>query len=427
MLQKENYSASYNLKQTDVEKKNSFFILCLFALSPFLSLLLSIRNYRASWAKNGVWLFVAFYGYTMVISSEGIDANFYRDDFLRMAQSDISLDNFSNLLYSGEQSYVDIVQPLITFIVSYFTSDYRILFLVFGTLFGYFYSRNIWYLIDNSGAGFRKEVIPFVVTFALIVGFWQINGFRMWTAAHIFFFGAIRYLYEDKKQGFFIAAFSVLVHFSFVLPTAILLIHTIFKNRVHFYFWIFFGTFFISEISLTVVNELLTSIVPDILLNRVEGYTNEEYAESISQSIQQNSWHAIFYERALRWVIISFISVIYFRSLYLVKSRKSLFSLFNFTLLFLAIGNLLSLVPSGGRFNIIANLFAMTIIVLSLQKVQKGHVILRLVPFAVPALFLYCVVALRLGFDTIGVTTILGNPFVAIFTDVDIALIQFIK
>jgi hypothetical protein len=388
---------------------------------------LSIRNYHAPWSKNVVWLFVVFYGYTMVISSEGMDANFYRDDFLRMAQSDISLDDFSNMLYGGEENYVDIMQPLISFTVSRFTSDHKILFLVFGIIFGYFYSKNIWYLIENTSAGFRKEIIPFIITFALVVGFWQINGFRMWTAAHIFFFGAIRYLYEDKKQGFFIAAFSILVHFSFVLPTALLLIHSIFKNRVHLYFWLFIGTFFISEINLTVVNELLTNIMPDILLNRVQGYTNEDYAEKINQSLQQNSWHAIFYERALRWVIISFISIIYFRSLVLIKSNSSFFSLFNFTLLFLAIGNLLSLVPSGGRFNIIANMFAVTVIVFCLQKVQKGHVMLKLVPFTIPALFLYSVVALRLGFDTIGVTTILGNPLLAIFTDVDTAIIEFIK
>lgn len=427
MQQEENYSFSFNRRSSDLEKKNTFYILCLFAISPVLSLLVGIRNYKASWSKNAVWLFVAFYGYTMVISNEGMDASFYRDDFLRMAKLELGIVNLNHLLYNEEKSYVDIVQPFISFIVSRFTSDHRILFLVFGIVFGYFYSRNIWYILGKAGPGIKKENFPFIITFALIVGFWQINGFRMWTAAHIFFFGAIRFLEEGKKRNFLIAGFSMLVHFSFVLPIAILSIHTLFKYRVHLYFWLFFATFFISEINLTLVNNLLTNIVPDILINRVQGYTNEEYAENITQSLQQNSWHAIFYGKALRWVIISFISIIYFRSLRLLKNDSHLFSLYCFTLLFLAVANLLSLVPSGGRFNIIASMFAVTAIIFCIQKAPKENFILRLVPLGIPALILYCIVALRTGFDTIGVTTILGNPLIAIFTVVEIALIEFIK
>jgi hypothetical protein len=427
MRQEGKHFSSFNLKTSGLGRKNAVYILGLFVLSPFLSLLVAIKNYKVSWAKNVVWLFVAFYGYTMVISNEGMDASFYRDDFLRISQLDITIDNFNRLLNTEEESYVDIMQPLISFTISRFTSDHRILFLVFGIVFGYFYSRNIWYLIENTGAGFRKEIIPFIITFAVIVGFWQINGFRMWTAAHIFFFGAIRYLYEGKKQGFLVAALSILVHFSFVLPTVLLVIHLIFKNRVHLFFWLFVATFFISEINLTIVNELLSSFVPDMLLSRVKGYTNEEYAESINQSLQQNSWHAILYGKALRWVIVCFISFIYFRTLRFIKSDNALFTLYSFTLLFMAIANLLSLVPSGGRFSIVASMFAVTVIVLSLCKVPEGNVLKRLVPLGIPALILYCTVALRKGFDTIGITTILGNPLVAIYADIEIALIEFIK
>ena len=409
-----------------LKKKNKVFVFILFLISPLLSLAIALKNYRSSWAKNVVWLFVTFYGYTLVISNEGMDANSYRDKFLHMAQAEVTLDGFIDILYDGESTYLDIVQPLLSFIVSRFTYDHRILFLTFAAVFGYFYSRNIWYLIEKAGPKLKKEAIPILITFAFIVGFWQINGFRMWTAAHIFFCGAISYIYEKQKRGLFLCFLSVFVHFSFVLPILIILFYSVARNRPHLYFWAFIATFFLREINLSAVGAILETVVPDALQGKVAGYTNEDYA-SKSGNRENWSWHARYYGKALRWVVIIFVSTIYFKGLKYLKTHESLYSLYCFSLLFLAIGSVVAMVPSGGRFVTIATLFAVASIFLYIQYAPRDEFTKRFIPLSIPALILYCVVALRLGFNTIGIMTVFGNPVVALFWDVEIALIEFIK
>jgi hypothetical protein len=413
--------------QYTLQSRNRIYIILIYILSPLLALLVAIKNYKSTWAKNIVWLFVAFYGYTMVISNEGIDANGYRDSFLQMAQSELTFEDFISQLYNENSSYVDIAQPLISYVVSIFTTNFKVLFLVYGLIFGFFYSRNIWYIIEKAGPKIRKETILFIFVFAFIIGFWQINGFRMWTAAHIFFYGAVQYIFDKKKKGFLIAALSIFVHFSFTLPVLLLILYTLVRNRTHLYFFTFIATFFISEINYGFVSEILANIIPDIFLGKVSGYTNEEYASQLKMTIQNTSWHAKYYSIALKWVIVTFLCIMYFRGLNYLKSYKALHALYSFTLLFLAVSNILSLMPSGGRFTTVANLFAITTIFIFLQNIRSGPLFNNVLKISIVPLLFYCVVALRLGFDTIGTVTLLGNPIISLFIDTDIALIDVIK
>ena len=64
----------------------------------------------------------------------------------------------------------------------------------------------------------KKSAVIYFAVFVIVLGFWKISGFRMWTAAHIFFFGASQYFLDNKKSGILIAAVSVLFHFSYMFP-----------------------------------------------------------------------------------------------------------------------------------------------------------------------------------------------------------------
>lgn len=413
--------------RTRTNHKNKVYVYLVYLVSPMLALIISIKNHKAPWAKNILWLFVAFYGYTMVISDEAMDASRYRDWFLQMAQSDLTFTMFIESLYSEDSQHVDVVQPFISFIISKLTSRHEVLFLTFALIFGYFYSRNIWYLLNYSGTHIKRENLLLIITFAFIIGFWQINGFRMWTAAHVFFYGAIQYLLEKKEKGFIIAIFSILIHFSFILPTILLLLFSLNKNRIQVYFWLFILSFLISEINLSQVREFSENITPSFLMDRVNSYTNETYVENKLKRAENLNWYIILYGKALKWTIFSFIIIIKYTGTNFIKSNKPLANLFGFVLLFLAVANITSLVPSGGRFMTVASLFAVAFIYMYTQKTSPEKIISKLYFFATPALLLYCVVVLRISFDTIGLVTILGSPITLLFSDFNIALIEIIK
>ena len=64
-----------------IKSSNSLYILLLFLFSPIIAVFISVINYKATWAKNIVWLFCSYYGYTFVIGNKGSDVNRYKSIF----------------------------------------------------------------------------------------------------------------------------------------------------------------------------------------------------------------------------------------------------------------------------------------------------------------------------------------------------------
>jgi hypothetical protein len=89
--------------------------------------------------------------------------------------------------------------------------------------------------------------------------------------------------------------------------------------------------------------------------------------------------------------------------------------------------NISRLVPSGGRFITASNLFALAIIILYIQHGPKETLLSKIIPISIPILLLYCVIQVRISFDTMGVFTVLGNPVSVLFFNKDIAIINLIK
>ena len=414
--------------KTNPERKYS---LILFLIWPFFSIIYAIRNYRAIWAKDLVWFFVIFFGFTLTIiladSDEQSDGSRYRDKFVAMAGQQVNFDNISVLFYDEDSQVLDVIETIVIFTVSRFTDNYHVLFAVFGLIFGYFYSRNIWYLIDRIGKRIATENIPIILTFAFVVGFWEINGFRFWTATHIFLFGALPYLFEGKKSHLWFAVVAVFMHFSFILPLLILGFHIIAGKKTPFYFVLFVLTFFVKELNLTQLGELLTANLPEIFLPRVKGYVNEGYASDLSAVYAKANWYVVFYQLALKWSIASLMAGIFFYGKAFLKANKNFDRLFSFVLLLYSIANIFSLVPSGGRFLALSNLFALAFIFFYIQYAPKTKTIKRLMSLAVPALLLYATVALRIGIQDMGILCIVGNPILRIFINAEVTVLAVLK
>ena len=402
----------------------------LFLIWPFFAVTYAIRNYKAVWAKNIIWFFVVFYGFTITIHNIGeetIDANRYRTRFEDMAKEEVTFQNFTSLLYDEDAKTVDVIEITIVFLLSRVTSNYHILFAVFGLIFGYFYSRNIWYLIEQAGGKITAANIPVILTFAFIVGFWEINGFRFWAATHIFLYGTLRFLYEGKKKYVWLSVLSAFMHFSFFLPVGILGIYAVLGRRTNLYFFLFIFTFFMKELNLSQIREFLMNNLPSIFLPRVKTYTTQEYADKVSDALVNVNWYVVLYRDLLKWTVVTFLILIFLRGKKFMKRYNGFENLFSFILLFYSIANIFSLMPSGGRFVIVSNLFSMAAIFLYVQFSPREKTMKRLISIAVPALALYSIVSLRVALDTMGFFSVFGNPLLSVFIDVDITLIEVVK
>lgn len=389
-----------------------------FLLWPLGVLLVAMKNWKRPWSKNIFWLFSIFFGFLFIIPKDGLsspDCLRYVQMLVDFAHSDLSLKMLWDSFYSETSGSVDIFQPIVTFLVSRITDDPSILFAVYGCIFGYFYSRNIWYVLEQKRNNYSFIVFFYILTFALFNPIWNINGFRMWTAAHVFLFGTLPYLMEGNKKKLIWAGVSVLIHFSFLFAVFILLIYLVFRNRLDFYFYFFLASAFISEIDLQWVQSSLT-FLPDFLQPRIGGYANTEYAEMVRIGSMSDNWYVHFYVKGIKWVSYILVFYIYFFYRKTVYNRKNLLNLLCYSLLLFGSANIFSLVPSGDRFIIVANTFIFPFFIIFISTYPLKKALQYLSALSIPFLLLYCAISIRIGLDFMGLMTIFGNPFFAALT-----------
>jgi hypothetical protein len=381
----------------------------------------ALRHWRQPWAKNIFWLFCIFFGYAFIISQDfegGADSARYAHALTEYRNSEMDIRLLFKTFYSESSSNIDIAQPVFTFLVSRITADPHILFAVFAAIFGFFHSRNIWLILSKLNSNTDLVIVLFLFVFVLLNPIWFINGFRMWTAAQIFIYGTLHFIYERKTKMLIWPVISTLFHFSFMIPLVVLLVFLLLKNRITIYITLFILTSFIKEIDLQLVRSYL-SLLPSVVYSRVIGYTNIEHIESVAMAAGELNWYLPLASKSLSWVIYLFTLYIFFFCRGFLKEHKTLMSLFCFSTFFYSIGNLMiSLVPTGGRFILVSStlMFAFLTIFLSFYKDSAGVRIIKMV--SIPLLVLYCIVNFRIGMDYFGLTILIGNPlFVGLGTE----------
>jgi len=406
------------------EKKDGFYAFGLFLIWPFLAAVAALKNFRSSWAKNIFWVFCAFYGFTFVVDlNSARDISSYVTEYQRLNSVNISF-----LEYLEIDEPKDYAIPFISLVLSRFTDSQPVLTLVYGILFGFFLSRNMWYIMERLEGKLLPVTILLLSCLFLINPIWNLNGIRMWLAAHIFLYGLLPYLCEGKKGGLLISCASVLVHFSFVLPLSVLFVYMLAGNMLTLYYAFFISTFFISEINLTVFNDFMELYAPESVQENTASYRGEQYVENVRTSVSENRWYAIWNTVALKWSVMGFLTLFYFRSREMFEENRYWLNLFCFVLLFYGVANLFTSLPSGARFLRVANFSAVALIVFYLQN-QTQEKMMRIYTWIVsPALLLYMIVEIRIGFLSTGATSILGNPLIALFSaGQDMSLEQFLR
>jgi hypothetical protein len=404
-------------------------IFIFFLLNPFLGFINAFRYFKQDWARNSVWLFVIFYGFSMS-KPEIVDTSRYVMKLKVLHESESSWEGFVKTLYELDErgsGNLDLYQPIVTYIVSLFTSNGDLLFAVFGMVFGFFYSRNCWFLLQTvQKQSLSWPLLVLLITFLCVIGFWSLGGVRMWTAAHVFFYGTFLYLMKHRNVGIVIAALSLVIHFSFILPSAFLAFYILIKPSHKILFYVFISSFFISALDLTFVNTAIEAYAPEFIVPRVQNYVTDEYAEVITEMNTTGNWYILLYGKAINWSIAILLSVIYFKSNREFIVSRSWYKLFGFSMVLMIIGNLLASVPSGGRYATIAQLFAVATIFLAVCN-NTDLKFQRNINFVTPILLFFIIVSIRVAFDTITVDTIFSNPVFASFLKIGTPLIDLIK
>jgi len=398
---------------------------------PFGALITSLQQFRRPVAKTVFWLFCVYFGFSFVVPKDiagSADSARYATQLIEMHSKTVSFENLVFALYNPALGFVDIYQPLSTWIVSIFTDDPKWLFALFGAVFGFFYAQNIWLLLKRVNIKVGFVLFLFMLGFALTNPIWNINGVRMWTAAQVFMYGVLLYFLEEKKvRGIIWISISILFHFSFLFPVSLFFAFIFIPDYLLVYFIFYLLTTLVKEINLIAVRDSL-SFLPEVFQPRVDIYTNQDYAVSLKESASQLAWHVRFAQIAGRiviysWVISAFITQRYWQP-YTQKIYKRLFA---FALFIAGFANIASLVPSGGRFLTIANGLFYAVFVLILIQPALASKVRYVKTLTVPLLLFSLIFSIRVGFDYMSFFTIIGNPLLVLTGIEQTPLIEFVK
>jgi hypothetical protein len=401
------------------------------SLFPFWTMILSISKFKASGAKNLFWYGCAYLGVVHIfnpIGGSGSDGIRYAYALVQMHNSKLDFETISNLFYA-EGGKLDIYQPLITFVVSLFTSNAHYLFLIYAIVFGYFYSRNIWIVLEKCKFDKIKSwVWIFALSYILVNPIWNINGVRMWTALQVFIYGIMSVTIQDNKRGNIYLFLSCFIHFSFIIPVLIYYLYLFLpKKSIHVYFIIFYCCVLFSELDIASFRDKIYNYVPIQLTDKIDSYMGDQKIEDFETRESPFAFHVILAKNLGRYYLLISLLVLWisFKNICNELIEKNILMLL---LVFGSIIEVFSGIPSFGRFSLITSALFYALVLLLLFNHNLVHTkFIGYFKYSGIILIYPIVFKLRAGLDYYGISAFCGNFISAILIDDRYPVIKFLK
>lgn len=405
----------------------------LWLINPLLSLYYSLRHIRDPKVFPALLLFSFFFGLTFVVPEDkegAADSARYAAELKELHHQPMSFQEIVDYLYNSDSNKLDVYQPIVTWLLSYFTDNPQWLFALFASIFGWFWFRNIQLITQYLPLNTDWLLLLLLLLFAMINPIWEINGVRMWTAAQIFVYGLLLIFLAEEKKGYAYCIAALFVHFSFSLPLGILLVYRFLPKHTHLFFGVYIVSLFVRELNVEMIQQYF-ELLPGFLQTR-KGYVSDASMEQF-QEMQTTggglSWHVLLAEGIQRYLFL-LLTLMLYAGIKLRPVEQTLFleRIFNFALFLSAFANVAANLPSGGRFLIIAQSVMLAGFLLfygwlGWQSFWQRNILKAAAPFLIFLLLF----KLRTGFDFISITTVIGNPLVAMLVTDDVPLMEFIK
>ncbi|PVX46592.1 EpsG-like putative glucosyltransferase [Flavobacterium sp. 103] len=383
---------------------------------PFLGLVMSLFFYKRKWSKHLFVLFCTYFGYTFIIPSSKLldspyDSEFYATVLVDYYNTQISFNIFLNGLFTIETSQTDLYQPFVTWFVSRFTDNYNVLFAIFGLIFGLFYSRILWFILDRLNYKITGFALTLLLMIMLINPIWNINGVRMWTAMEVYIYGVILFFFQNKKKGMLFMFLSILFHLSFLIPFVFFLLFWLIPNgKRTVLFYLYLGTLFITNLPISFLNEI-SLFFPDFIGNRMAAYTNAAYALTVKENLENTSFFIKLALFSLKFSSALIVVIVYANFPRIIRSDVENSKFFDFILFTFIWTNVFSIIPSGGRFLSLSYIILFFFVVINLKELHFYKKIKYLKIVLEPLFFVYFVYSFRTLLDFQGFYLFFGNFF----------------
>lgn len=401
----------------------------LFLLSlvfPGVGFLFSLKRIWDKQYHKIILLFFFWFGYSIMFYGGDIQeykdafpitANYTWNDFFYLLSHIFSDDKWTNYQYSIVISKPDIYSFTLQFIVSRFTDELRWFFAFASVIYAYIFLQFINEVLRISGIRDSKPWKIFFASLLLIVPFYVgVSGIRFWPALFWFLLFVLKYFRTKKFVNIAFAAVSVLFHYSFIIPIAVLLVFTVVRTSKIFLRVVVVFTIIFFAISTTTglfgfANEAI-GIFGENTISEVAGsYTDEEAVNEHNEGNVEVNWYVTARQVLMTYSFMS-IFLLDFFGVFKWRTSKYLDSWFPLYVLFFCISMLTYNLGSIGRFMYVFQLLCVIRLLILSSINYKSKALNIIANLLLPVILIHALLSFRSGFYFVDPLLFVGNPIV---------------
>lgn len=365
-----------------------------FLLLPFVSFVSAIKDADKKSAQVLIVVFCGLVGWLMDPGTDQLDVFRYFERFDYISSWSPSIFGANLLEYlSFNSNTKDFYFETVVYLCSRFIPNPHFYYLIFGLVFGVFFSKSLSIILsnfyDNGGKlDYYSGIFLFLIVFA--IPFYLIESVRFWTAAWIGIYVALKVFVEKKTRYILWLALALYIHGTYLIYI-VLFVLSYFCSRTNkltypLVILVYLSVPF-SYLSFDAIDSV-AQYIPGFLEHTTDVYVEKVYEEQITGT--GFSWVASFFDEAVK--IFNYLLIVL-----LTLSRKvnddKYSRLYIFLLIIIAFANFTFNVPSlGGRYFVVAEP-VLYFLCLMTFKDQKYKTFIKTVPyifsFSIVYLFYY--------------------------------------
>lgn len=360
--------------------------LFLFILNPFLSAISSLKNIRDGVSHRFLYLWFLVFGCAFCAVNEAADSFRYVEEFY--VQSNYSWNYFiAEIQYwlTFEGNTKDIYTLCINYFVGQFTDNYHWTYLVYASIFGFFYIKSLKIFLKHESISNKRVFYLLLFIFCFSNPIFNINGVRFWTAAWIGVYVGLKLFVEDDKKKLPLLLLMPVIHGSSVIWVSLMALAYLTKHFQNVWIILYITSSFVSATSYLDILGNYSEYLPKFMQNQIWSYTESEMAlERMSGKTEYGAAYANFLISLPSYFQI-LLSILLIFNREKINHNKKARNLMTIMLALAAMTNFLSGIPSVGRFKALVVPFLVIVWAQNYNILKKYNKVF----YAVPVLYAY--------------------------------------
>ncbi|WOK05371.1 hypothetical protein RT717_20020 [Imperialibacter roseus] len=323
----------------------------LFLYSPLIPLIYVIKDFSAPYSRVILILFFGYFGLTMYFPegtdgyrhSENLAAHYDNLPFSQFVDEGIRILKFD----PPKETNDDIFLHIVSYITSFFSTSYSLLYMFVGLIYGFFFVNSIYLIYSQLELKRSKVLLMLFIVFVFWKSFEGINSIRNWTGAWCMFYGVASYLFTSKKKYLGFVLLAPMIHFGYFIISFPVLVVFLAGNRPYIYFALF-AMSYVVQVPLNLVSSYssFTKLGDEKL--RIYYQDDHKRQEKYSRFAETASFHKQY---AIEAASVNFL-ILFIFGLFIFSYFKSGAQIYQFStlasiaLLMLTFSNLTPFVPS---------------------------------------------------------------------------------